>query len=151
MTPEEFTTFLSDPAKRIEGDITWNPDEDHTPTIEFRAPLATTDGHPTFIRGSVNLEAETLSFAIIHPAHGRLYGLDLGKEHRNPDGEMIGEKHKHTWRNPEVRDKYAYEPDDITQSIPNVVLVWNEFCLEANIEHKGRLIMPGDFNSARLF
>ena len=33
-----------------------------------------------------------LSYAIIHRIVGRIYGLDLGADHRNPVGEVVGEK-----------------------------------------------------------
>ena len=151
MTREEFNEFIADTSKRIDGDITWGPDEDHSPAIEFRADLQTDAGHPAFIRGSVNRRAGTLSLAIIHRAYGRIYGLDLGKDHRNPDGTMVGEKHKHEWRDGVMAAKFAYEPLDITAQLPDVALVWQQFCEEARIEHRGRLVTPSDFNQPELF
>ena len=40
---------------------------------------------PLFVRGSYNAEAQTLTFAVINRAVGRICGLDLGKDHHNPD------------------------------------------------------------------
>lgn len=151
MTRDEFNAFIADSGKRIDGDIEFGPDEDHSPAIEFKVELQTPDGQPAFVRGSVNEVASTLSFSIIHRGHGRVYGLDLGKEHRNPDGEMVGEKHKHTWRDAAVGAKYAYVPDDITAQLPNVAVVWQQFCEEAKIEHKGRIVLPDGFGQPRLF
>ncbi|MGH8191833.1 MAG: DUF6978 family protein, partial [Rhodanobacteraceae bacterium] len=42
----------------------------------------------------------------------RIYGLDLGKDHHNPQCNQVGEKHKHRWTD-QYRDKEAYEPRDI--------------------------------------
>lgn len=38
---------------------------------------------------------------------GRIYGLDLGAAHVNPDGAPIGETHKNYW-SPGHRDKWAF-------------------------------------------
>jgi hypothetical protein len=69
-------------------------------------------GHQIFIRGSYNALAQTLSYSLISRASGRIYGLDLGKDHHNPDCNFVGERHKHRWNQP-VRDKEAYVPLDI--------------------------------------
>ena len=151
MTPGEFIDFIEDSGKWIDGNISWSDDEDHSPAIEFRAPLVSHADYPVFIRGSVNVRAATLTFAVIHRAFGRIYGLDLGKEHRNPDGQMIGPKHKHAWRDLLSCAKFAYSPDDISAQLPDVAAVWSQFCDEAKIEHRGRLILPDSFSQMELF
>ena len=105
----EFEAILADPSKRIEGDIVWMEDEDHSPSFEFRADILSDAGWPIFIRGSVNKLARTLTYALIHRAVGRIYGLDLGKDHHNPSCEQVGERHKHRW-NERWRDKGAMCP-----------------------------------------
>jgi hypothetical protein len=57
---------------------------------------------------------------------GRIYGLDLGKEHHNPQCQQVGDKHKHRWTE-QFHDKEAYVPDDITATAENPVEVWTEF------------------------
>ena len=141
MTQAEFEAILSDTTKRIAGDIVWAEDEDHSPAVEFRAEVASEPGYPLFVRGSYNAEAQTLTFALINRAVGRIYGLDLGKEHHNPDCAFVGEKHKHRWREP-VRDKEAHVPDDITAAAGEPVRVWQQFCQEAKIQHDGVLQSP---------
>ena len=79
-----------------------------------------------------------MTFALILKSVGRIYGLDMGKDHKNPNGDRIGKKHKHSW-SVEYRDKKAYVPTDITASILDPVTLWEQFCEEACIEHNGRL------------
>ena len=141
MTQTEFGAILSDTTKRITGDIAWSEDEDHSPAVEFRAEVTSQPGYPLFVRGSYNAEAQTLTFVLINRAVGRIYGLDLGKDHHNPDCVCVGEKHKHAWRDP-VRDKEAYVPGDITAPATDPVTVWRQFCKEANIQHDGVLQSP---------
>ena len=150
MTTEEFQAILY-ADKCIAGDAIFRPDEDHSPGIEFRMDLESEVGHPMFVRGSANKLAGTISLGIIHRAFGRIYGLDLGKVHRNPNGAMIGDPHKHAWRDTTLCAKVAYEPKDITGRMPDVLLVWNQFCSEAKIKHQGRLILPPDFAQKGLF
>ena len=141
MTQAEFDAILSDTTKRIADDIAWAEDEDHSPAVEFRAEVTSEPGYPLFVRGSYNAEAQTLTFALINRAVGRIYGLDLGKDHHNPDCAYVGERHKHRWNEPQ-RDKEAYVPDDITAAASEPVRVWQQFCQEAKIQHDGALQSP---------
>jgi hypothetical protein len=141
MTQTEFETLIPDGTKKIQGDIAWDEDEDHSPAVEFRAEVASDAGYPIFIRGSYNAAVGALTFALIHRGSGRIYALDLGKDHHNPSCQYVGEKHKHRW-NESLRDKEAYVPPDITASPFNPVLVWGEFCKEANIHHDGKMLPP---------
>lgn len=140
-TETELTTLLADTSKAITGDISWGEDEDHSPALEFRAEITSQAGYPLFVRGSFNPLAQTLTFAIIHAGSRRIYALDLGKDHHNPNCIDVGEKHKHRWTD-RFRDKDAYVPDDITQPASNPVAVWNEFCAEAKIRHSGVMHAP---------
>lgn len=54
---------------------------------------------------------------------------------------QVGERHKHRWSE-RFRDKEAYAPGDITASPAQPVEVWTQFCAEARIEHRGRMIPP---------
>lgn len=141
MNQAEFETLLMDASKCIPDDISWMEDEDHSPTVEFRAEVISDAGYPVFIKGSYNALAATLSYTLIHRGIGRIYALDMGKEHRNPDCQPVGEKHKHRWRIP-VRDKEAYVPEDITMPATDPVGVWKQFCQEAKIRHDGVLFNP---------
>jgi hypothetical protein len=138
MRQNEFEAMITDSTKTILGDIAWSEDEDHSPVVEFRVQLRES---PLFVKGSFNPLAKTLSFTLFHPASGRLYGLDLGKDHRNPDGQLVGEKHKHRWKEP-IQAREAYVPPDITASVDDPVAVWSQFCLEAAITHNGILHCP---------
>ena len=141
MQQSEFETLLSDASKQIDGDIAWSEDEDHSPSLEFRTDVFSEAGYPLFVRGSYNPEAKALTYAIIHRSYGRIYGLDLGKDHHNPSCDYVGEKHKHRW-NEQVRDKEAYVPEDITALVDNPVAVWRQFCDEAKITHNGVMHPP---------
>ncbi|CAK0753916.1 conserved hypothetical protein [Gammaproteobacteria bacterium] len=141
MNQTDFEALLSDTTKCIVNDITWMDDEDHSPTLEFRVEVKSDAGYPIFIKGSYNTLASTLSYTLIHRGSGRIYALDLGKDHHNPSCTNTGEKHKHRWNEP-VRDKEAYVPDDITAPLNDPVAVWKQFCVEASIQHNGVLYPP---------
>jgi hypothetical protein len=141
LTNAEFAALLDDPTKRIDGDIHWDDDEDHSPSVEFRVPVASDPGWPLFVRGSFNRLAGALSFALILQTAGRIYALDLGKDHHNPQCFRVGDLHKHRWAE-QFRDKEAYVPKDITASVTDPVAVWRQFCVEARITHNGVLFPP---------
>ena len=88
-----------------------------------------------------NPSSGKLSYAIVHRRVGRIYGLDLGADHQNPDGQPVGEKHKNYW-SPGSRDKWAYVPGDITETWDRPVEVWHQFCAEANLRHSGTMQAP---------
>jgi len=141
LTQNEFDAILADPTKGIQDDIAWAEDEDHSPSVEFRVEVESDAGYPLFVCGSYNAEAGALSYVLIHRAAGRIYALDLGKDHHNPNCQNVGEKHKHSWKEP-VRDKEAYVPMDITAGVHEPVAVWKQFCEEAAIKHVGKLSAP---------
>ena len=134
----EFEALLADQSKSISCDIAWVDDEDHSPAVEFRAAIENQQGRPLFVRGSYNRLARTLTFAVIHQGVGRIYALDMGKAHLNPDRSLVGDLHKHRWTD-EHRDAQAYVPNDITASVGDPVAVWHQFCAEAGIKHNGVL------------
>ncbi|MBP7675501.1 MAG: hypothetical protein KBB14_04190 [Thermoanaerobaculia bacterium] len=137
----ELDAILTDGTKRIEGDIAWADDEDHSPSSEFRVEVRSSSGWPLFVRGSINAHAGTLTFALILKTEGRIYALDLGKDHHNPQCNQVGEKHKHRWTQ-RYRDKEAYVPSDIQAPVNDPCAVWTEFCIEARITHNGTLATP---------
>lgn len=141
MNQTDFDTLLNDSTKRIVGDINWSEDEDHSPAVEFRVEVESDPGYPIFVNGSYNSLAATLSYTIVHRGSGRIYALDLGKDHHNPTCTHVGEKHKHRWNEP-VRDKEAYVPDDITAPATAPLTVWQQFCTEAKIQHRGIMHAP---------
>ncbi len=79
--------------------------------------------------------------ALVHRAVGRIYALDLGADHHNPDCNRIGEKHKHRWKEG-FRDKEAYVPRYITAPWDRPCDVWRQFCAEAGIRHRGEMQPP---------
>lgn len=109
--------------------------------LEFRAEVSSEMGWPLFVRGSYNRLAGTLTYGLILKTEGRIYALDLGKDHHNPQCTQVGEKHKHRWTE-QFRDKEAYVPDDITAPVSDPVGVWAQFCVQTRIEHSGKLAHP---------
>ncbi len=141
LTNAEFETILNDETKCLEGDIAWQEDEDRSVCVEFRADVRSSAGWPLFVKGSYNREIKTLTYVLILKTVGRVYGLDLGKDHHNPQCNQVGEKHKHTWTE-QFRDKEAYIPEDITVPAEDPVGVWNQFCAEAHLTHNGNMTAP---------
>ena len=138
LSQQEFDAILADETKRIDGDLEWQNDEDHSPAREFRANVTSDAGYPLFVNGRCNPKAGTLSYTLIHRGVGRIYALDLGAEHHNPDCSLVGEKHKHRWTEA-FRDKQAYVPTDITAPWTRPSDVWEQFCAEAKIAHEGEM------------
>lgn len=132
---------MVDMTKKISGDIVWSEDEDHSPALEFRAEVSSEAGYPLFVKGYLNQAARKLTYAVIHRAIGRIYGLDLGRDHHNPDCERVGEKHKHSWSEQTALHK-AYVPEDITAAAEEPCEVWQQFCAEANLYHEGTMLPP---------
>ncbi|MDQ7783658.1 MAG: hypothetical protein RDU20_12310 [Desulfomonilaceae bacterium] len=144
LTNSEFAAIMEDQSKKIVGDLDWCEDEDHSPSFEFRAQVFTEPGWPLFVRGSYNPLIPALSYMMILKTAGRVYGLDLGKDHHNPACDQAGEKHKHRWSE-QFRDKEAYIAEDIRAPVTDPVEVWREFCSEAKLTHEGELkpLPPG--------
>ena len=141
ITEHEFQVIIANEAKRIEGDISWVEDEDHSPTRELRSEILSDEGYPLFIAGKFNYPAGKLSYSLIHRGSGRIYGICLGYDHHNPTCEMVGDKHKHYWTD-QYRDKMAYVPEDITEVWSRPLEVWRQFCNEANLQHFGTMNLP---------
>ena len=141
LTNPEFETIMNDKTKCIEASILWEEDEDHSPALEFSAEVQNEAGWPLFVRGSFNPLIPALTYALILKTCGRVYALDLGKDHHNPECDQVGEKHKHRWTE-KYRDKEAYVPDDITADASDPVAVWQQFCAEANLTHVGDMAVP---------
>ena len=140
LSKSEFNTIIATETKRVEGDINWGPDL-NTLAKKFRIEIDSDEGYPLFLQGYYNPYSGKLSYTIIYRGVGRIYGLDLGSEHINPDGRAVGETHKNFWK-PGYKDKWAYEPTDITHSWNNPVEVWKQFCVEATLEHRGIMHPP---------
>ena len=141
ISEEEVESILADSTKHIAGDISWTDDVDHSPAKEFRVEVRTDTEFPLFVAGRFNPFSGKLSFALILRGTGRVYALDLGKDHRNPEGVRIGEKHKHRWLDG-FRDTSAYVPVDITETWDRPLAVWDQFCAEARLRHDGMMHAP---------
>ena len=140
LSQQEYDEIIADNTKVIVEDIGWEGAA-NSPTREFRIDIDSNEGYPIFVKGWYNPPSGKLSYAIIHRSVGRIYGLDLGADHQNPDGQPVGEKHKNYWV-PGSRDKWAYVPEDITETWHRPVVVWNQFCAEANLRHLGAIQDP---------
>ena len=140
MNQREFEAIISDDTKEVFGNIVWE-DDVHPMAKGFRIEVNSDPGYPIFVNGWYNPLSGKLSYAIIHRTMGRIYGLDLGADHRNPDGKLVGEKHKHRWQEG-LQDREAYVPEDITEPWNRPLEVWRQFCNEANLQHSGIMLEP---------
>ena len=95
MNQGEYEALMSDTTKRIDRHIDWTEDENHSPAVSFLVEVLSDPAYPLYAKGYLNRAARKLTYVLIHRAEGRIYGLDLGKDHKNPDGAFVGEKHKH--------------------------------------------------------
>ena len=141
ISQQEFDSILADETKYVSKNIEWSDDVDHSHAREFRVDVQSEAGYSLFIEGRYNSFAGKLSYSFILRGTGRIYGLDLGADHRNPDGEMLRGKHKNSWLEGH-RDKWAYVPEDVTEPWDRPVEVWGQFCKEANLQHRGSMYSP---------
>lgn len=137
---QEYDAIIADDTKVIAKNIVWEGGP-NSPAQEFRVEVDSAAGYPIFIQGRYNPSAGKLSYAIIFRGEGRIYGLDLGADHRNPNGARVGDKHKNYWREGS-RGKWAYVPNDITEPWNRPVGVWQQFCAEAKLTHSGIMSQP---------
>ena len=141
ITQEDFDALLANPAKRVLGNVAWTRDRGGAPASSFRVEVHVDPPIPLTAVGRFNPSTRKLSYSLIHGQAGRIYGLDLGAAHRNPDGALLCGTHKHRWT-AERTDKMAYRPPDITAEWDDPVSVWKQFCAEAKICHTGVLDPP---------
>ena len=140
LNQQEYEAIINDETKVITEDIVWEGNLS-SPTRKFRAEVSSDEAYPIFVDGWCNFASGKLSYSIIHRGVGRIYGLDLGADHQNPDGEFVGEKHKNYWVSGS-RAKWAYVPNDITETWEHILEVWRQFCVEARIDHDGEMQSP---------
>ncbi|TAF51244.1 MAG: hypothetical protein EAZ61_11045, partial [Oscillatoriales cyanobacterium] len=62
LTQEEFEVLINDPAKSIEGDITWKAER--FPWSGFRVEIHSSAGYPLFLKGSYHPIISALSYHI---------------------------------------------------------------------------------------
>ena len=140
LSQQDYDAIIDDDTKVIAENIVWegNP---NSPTREFRVDVDSDRGYSIFVKGWYNSRSGKLSYAIIHRSVGRIYGLDLGADHSNPNGDSVGDRHKNYWV-PGSRDKWAYVPEDITETWDRPLEVWRQFCMEAKLTHSGTMYLP---------
>ncbi len=141
LTEAVVNAIVADTTKVIESDIVWEPDENIRGAQQFRVRVGSVERRDLVLRGWFNHLAGKLSYTLFVPQFGRIYGLDLGANHKNKNGEWLIGTHKVRWT-PEDLDKRAYAPEDITAGWWEPGIVWDQFCTEANLRHTGTMIGP---------
>ena len=141
LSESDVLAIIGDTSKVIEGDIEWQAQSTMRPAQRFRAPVSSEVWDGLMLQGCFSPAARKLSYTLFIPEHGRIYGLDLGAEHVNPDGKRLVGTHKVRWM-AEHGDRLGYVPADITAEWSEPVLVWQQFCAEASLRHTGTMIEP---------
>ena len=131
---------MDDNSKVIAENILWEK-VSGLQAWEFKVEVNAANRYPIFVKGWYNPNSGKLSYSVIYRGVGRIYGLDLGAQHRNPNRELIGEKHKHYWKT-DSRDKHAYIPNDISATWDQPEKVWKQFCAEMHLGHSGVMQNP---------
>lgn len=90
LSQQEYDAIINDTSKVISEDISWEG-QFNSNRREFRIEIESDEGYPIFLRGWFNSSSGKLSYAIIHRSVGRIYGLDLGADHQNPDKQWVGD------------------------------------------------------------
>ena len=141
LSESDVLAIIGDTSKVIEGDIEWQAQTTMRHAQRFRVPVSSEVWDGLMLQGWFSPAARKLSYTLFIPEHGRIYGLDLGAEHVNPDGERVVGTHKVRWT-AEHGDRLGYVPADITVDWSEPVLVWQQFCAEANLSHVGTIVAP---------
>ncbi len=90
MNQGEYGALMFDTTKRIERDLTWTVDDSHPAAFSFRTEILSDADYPLIVKGYLNPNSRKLTFALVHRAQGCIYRLDLGAEHPNLDGTLVG-------------------------------------------------------------
>ena len=139
LSDTEFEQIMSDPSKRIVGDIAWRVDSGHAPAVKFRADLVSQRDWPLAVHGAWYPANGTLFFVLTHAGVGCVARLCVGFEgHNNPNGERLPTSHLHLWTE-EYEDRWAHTIEvDWDQNDPSPI--WQAFCRELNVAHVGRML-----------
>ena len=141
MTDAELAALLDDEGKRIDGDLSWSEDEDHSIAVELQAAIDSDAGYPLLAKGRYNPVAGTLSFSMIHRGVGRILGLDLGTAHHNPSCHTVPGAHWQVWSE-RFGTKDAEAAPGLDTFLSDPATVWQIFCARARIRHAGQLRPP---------
>jgi hypothetical protein len=120
--------------KRIREDLAWRPDAgSRKPKWKIEGTVIVPDTSETLkIHG--NRSARNWGFSLV------MRGVPIRRfnvqnaPHRNPDGTIIREPHKHKW-DENQGDREAYIPDDI--DVTDVNQAFLDFLKECRIVHDG--------------
>lgn len=80
-------------------------------------------------------ETDKYAFSLLYKTSKTVRRWDKSTPHKNPDGEVLEDPHKHYWTE-EHEDGFAYPVDDVTTS--NFDEAFFDFLEESNIEHNGQ-------------
>ena len=141
LTDAEWRAIMADESKRIQGDLEWDEEEGRSPVQRFRTEVTSAAGRPLAVQGRYNPLTGSLSYALILRTEGRIYGLDMGKEHHNPRCDRVGAVHTHSWSE-RFRDQEAHAPRGAAARDADPVAAWARFCAAARIAHDGLLERP---------
>lgn len=143
MTSEEFDIFLFDTTKYISQNIEWDNKMNHQSMFTFRVEvLSEISNYNTFLNGNCHPRTNNniaITYAIIDKtSRERIYALDVnGTPHKDPVNNIrLGGNHKHKWHSL-YGASHAYFPEDIDFASGDPILIWKQFCREANINHRG--------------
>lgn len=135
ISEKEVEDIFDNCDKIIKEDIKWIQKNDKKYTIEFNVPIEVNYPGKFVLIGTYNYSLNRFTFTILYNNEFRIKALDIGKGHKNPDKKRIGKKHKHKWTD-KYKDKWAYEPNDITTGA-SIEQIFYEFLKECNIIYTG--------------
>ncbi len=142
LSDTEFEQIMSDPTKRIVGDIVWSDDQDHLPTKEFRATIESSVSPGLFVHVTWRPQHEDMFLVLVHPDYARIAGLCVGFDgHRDPDRARRHRNHWHRWRQ-RGGTKWVEDEEQTALSWDLPLQVWSYFCETLNIRHLGTMAVP---------
>lgn len=133
LTNRDVADALSAP-KAISGKVEWKSLPGKYPNWVLEADVVV-EGETETLRVSGRVGKTNWGLALIFRNIAiRRTGVHSGV-HRNPNGDLFNEPHKHTW-NETYGDKVAYIPNDIDFSDVNAA--FTDFLAECNITFRGQ-------------
>jgi hypothetical protein len=139
MDQSEFQALRNLHEKRISSDILFLKTNSSGPNLVFEnVVVENTDDLEVVLNGTYRPNLPSLTFNFVVSGIGPVCRLDVNGTIHDP----VGRTHKHELikeSDPRKNLPTAFKRDDIDSVNLEINTVWNQLCIQANIEHTGAI------------